>query len=221
MAAASSLLLKYLTITTLWCVYNDLCDISESLHYLDRFDVVFNFPVKSFVCLIPTSSLSKGTLKATNCSPLEFFWKKIFYKSADKFYLYLSLKWECPILYFIKLFECRFKLLLFRCDQIWHILWTSVFALSIWFQPPKVRCDTRIWHPNINEDGEVCLSLLRQNSLDSMGWAPTRKLKDMCWGLNSLFSVSLREMTSYRKRTSPQYGRVLIFVLNTVDFRVT
>ena len=32
-----------------------------------------------------------------------------------------------------------------------------------------MRCETRIWHPNINEDGEVCLSLLRQNSLDALG----------------------------------------------------
>lgn len=54
--------------------------------------------------------------------------------------------------------------------------------------PPKVQCQTRIWHPNINEDGEVCLSLLRQNSLDALGWAPTRRLKDVIWGLNSLFS---------------------------------
>lgn len=54
--------------------------------------------------------------------------------------------------------------------------------------PPKVCCLTRIWHPNINEDGEVCLSLLRQSSLDSLGWAPTRTLTDLVWGLNSLFS---------------------------------
>ena len=40
---------------------------------------------------------------------------------------------------------------------------------TCFFQPPKVRCTTRIWHPNITEDGEVCLSLLRHNSLDSMG----------------------------------------------------
>ncbi|WAR10508.1 UBE2F-like protein [Mya arenaria] len=55
--------------------------------------------------------------------------------------------------------------------------------------PPNVTCDTRIWHPNIGESGEVCLSLLRQNSIDSLGWAPTRKLKDVVWGLNSLFSI--------------------------------
>ena len=39
----------------------------------------------------------------------------------------------------------------------------------LYFQPPSVTCETRIWHPNIGENGEVCLSLLRQNSYDSMG----------------------------------------------------
>ncbi|NWR80121.1 UBE2F enzyme, partial [Centropus unirufus] len=23
--------------------------------------------------------------------------------------------------------------------------------------PPKVKCSTRIWHPNITETGEICL----------------------------------------------------------------
>ncbi|XP_034942802.1 NEDD8-conjugating enzyme UBE2F-like [Chelonus insularis] len=54
--------------------------------------------------------------------------------------------------------------------------------------PPKVKCLTKLWHPNINLDGEVCLSILRQSSIDGMGWAPTRKLKDIVWGLNSLFT---------------------------------
>ncbi|CAD1468944.1 unnamed protein product, partial [Heterotrigona itama] len=54
--------------------------------------------------------------------------------------------------------------------------------------PPKVKCLTKLWHPNISEDGNVCLSILRQSSIDEMGWAPTRKLKDVVWGLNSLFT---------------------------------
>ncbi|XP_041858251.1 NEDD8-conjugating enzyme UBE2F isoform X2 [Melanotaenia boesemani] len=45
--------------------------------------------------------------------------------------------------------------------------------------PPKVRCMTRIWHPNITENGEICLSLLREHSIDGTGWAPTRTLKDL------------------------------------------
>jgi len=54
--------------------------------------------------------------------------------------------------------------------------------------PPKVKCLTRLWHPNINEEGAICLSLLRHSSIDGLGWAPTRTLKDVVWGLNSLFT---------------------------------
>jgi ubiquitin-conjugating enzyme E2 F len=54
--------------------------------------------------------------------------------------------------------------------------------------PPKIKCKTRIWHPNINEEGNVCLSILRQSSIDDQGWAPTRSLKDVVWGVNSLFT---------------------------------
>ncbi|XP_056389926.1 NEDD8-conjugating enzyme UBE2F isoform X3 [Hyla sarda] len=43
--------------------------------------------------------------------------------------------------------------------------------------PPKVKCLTRVWHPNITETGEICLSLLREHSIDGTGWAPTRTLK--------------------------------------------
>ncbi|XP_066263498.1 NEDD8-conjugating enzyme UBE2F-like [Branchiostoma lanceolatum] len=53
--------------------------------------------------------------------------------------------------------------------------------------PPRVQCNTRIWHPNIAENGDICLSLLRETSLDATGWSPTRTLKDVVWGLNALF----------------------------------
>lgn len=63
--------------------------------------------------------------------------------------------------------------------------------IQLHFQPPVVKCLTKLWHPNISEDGDVCLSILRQSSIDGMGWAPTRKLKDVVWGLNSLFTVCI------------------------------
>lgn len=67
-----------------------------------------------------------------------------------------------------------------------------VFSISVPEEynmaPPKVKCLTKLWHPNINENGDICLSLLRQNSIDGLGWAPTRKLKDVIWGVNSLFT---------------------------------
>lgn len=69
---------------------------------------------------------------------------------------------------------------------------TYLFVVIYLFQPPKVKCLTRLWHPNINVDGDICLSLLRQTSIDEHGWAPTRRLKDVVWGLNSLFTVCVR-----------------------------
>ncbi|XP_038071506.1 NEDD8-conjugating enzyme UBE2F-like [Patiria miniata] len=54
--------------------------------------------------------------------------------------------------------------------------------------PPTVKCLTRIWHPNISEDGNICLSILREHSVDGTGWAPTRRMKDVAWGLSFLFS---------------------------------
>jgi ubiquitin-conjugating enzyme E2 F len=55
--------------------------------------------------------------------------------------------------------------------------------------PPTVKCLTRLWHPNITEVGEVCLSLLRQHSMDGLGWSPIRRLNDVVWGLHALFTV--------------------------------
>ncbi|CAO1319418.1 unnamed protein product [Diamesa hyperborea] len=55
-------------------------------------------------------------------------------------------------------------------------------------QPPKVKCLTKLFHPNISIEGDVCLSLLRLNSIDGLGWLPTRRLKDVIFGINSLFT---------------------------------
>jgi len=65
-----------------------------------------------------------------------------------------------------------------------HIFVTEDYNIA----PPTVKCLTKLWHPNINEEGAVCLSLLRQSSIDELGWAPTRRIKDVVWGLNSLFT---------------------------------
>lgn len=55
-------------------------------------------------------------------------------------------------------------------------------------KPPHAECKTCLWHPNITEDGKVCLSILREHSMDGTGWLPTRTLKEVVWGLNSLFT---------------------------------
>lgn len=73
--------------------------------------------------------------------------------------------------------------------------------------PPKAVCLTKIWHPNITENGEICLSLLRQNSYDGLGWAPTRRLKDVLWGLNSLFSDLLNFDDPLNVEAAEHYAR--------------
>lgn len=75
------------------------------------------------------------------------------------------------------------------------------------FQPPKVKCLTKLWHPNISVDGDICLSLLRLNSIDGMGWAPTRRLKDVIWGLNSLFTDLLNFDDPLNIEAAQQYSK--------------
>lgn len=73
--------------------------------------------------------------------------------------------------------------------------------------PPKVKCLTKLWHPNISVTGDICLSLLRQNSIDGLGWAPTRRLKDVIWGLNSLFTDLLNFDDPLNSEAAEQYQR--------------
>uniref|UniRef100_A0A6M2DTB1 E2 NEDD8-conjugating enzyme n=1 Tax=Xenopsylla cheopis TaxID=163159 RepID=A0A6M2DTB1_XENCH len=73
--------------------------------------------------------------------------------------------------------------------------------------PPIVKCATKLWHPNITVEGDVCLSLLRQNSIDGLGWAPTRTLKDVIWGLNSLFTDLLNFEDPLNTEAAKMYSR--------------
>ncbi|XP_065888763.1 NEDD8-conjugating enzyme UBE2F-like [Dysidea avara] len=80
--------------------------------------------------------------------------------------------------------------------------------------PPEVVCKTRIWHPNITETGEVCLSVLRETSIDGTGWSPARGLKDVVWGLSSLFTDLLNfddplnlEAAEHYQKDKPSFAR--------------
>ncbi|XP_055625549.1 NEDD8-conjugating enzyme UBE2F-like [Toxorhynchites rutilus septentrionalis] len=73
--------------------------------------------------------------------------------------------------------------------------------------PPKVKCVTKLWHPNISVEGDICLSLLRLNSIDGLGWAPTRRLKDVIWGLNSLFTDLLNFEDPLNIEAAEQFAR--------------
>jgi len=47
--------------------------------------------------------------------------------------------------------------------------------------PPKVECKTKIYHPNINLQGKVCLNILRED------WRPVLDINSVIYGLIYLF----------------------------------
>lgn len=46
--------------------------------------------------------------------------------------------------------------------------------------PPKVKCLTKIYHPNIDIDGNICLNILRED------WKPVLTITSIVYGLNFL-----------------------------------
>eukprot|EP01118_Nematostelium_gracile_P011677 TRINITY_DN4178_c0_g1_i2.p1 TRINITY_DN4178_c0_g1~~TRINITY_DN4178_c0_g1_i2.p1 ORF type:complete len:220 (-),score=60.16 TRINITY_DN4178_c0_g1_i2:160-729(-) len=49
------------------------------------------------------------------------------------------------------------------------------------YEPPKVLCNTLVYHPNIDWEGKVCLNILRQD------WMPVLSLGSVIFGLMTLF----------------------------------
>lgn len=49
------------------------------------------------------------------------------------------------------------------------------------YEPPVVHCQTKIWHPNIDLEGNVCLNILRKD------WKPVLSINHVIFGLETLF----------------------------------
>lgn len=47
--------------------------------------------------------------------------------------------------------------------------------------PPKVKCKTKVFHPNIDLEGNVCLNILRED------WKPVLTINSIVYGLQYLF----------------------------------
>lgn len=50
-------------------------------------------------------------------------------------------------------------------------------------EPPKVKCETQVYHPNIDLEGNVCLNILRED------WNPVLTINSIVYGLQYLFLV--------------------------------
>merc|ERR1712098_23193 len=48
-------------------------------------------------------------------------------------------------------------------------------------EPPKVKCETKVYHPNIDLEGNVCLNILRED------WKPVLNLNAVIVGMQFLF----------------------------------
>lgn len=59
-------------------------------------------------------------------------------------------------------------------------------------EPPKVKCETKVYHPNIDLEGNVCLNILRED------WKPVLTINSIVYGLQYLFLVSLKRATCSR-----------------------
>ncbi|CAD8116685.1 unnamed protein product [Paramecium sonneborni] len=62
------------------------------------------------------------------------------------------------------------------------IAFTVNISLEYPMVPPKVLCKKKIFHPNIDLEGKVCLNILRED------WRPVSSLKDVIFGLMGLFT---------------------------------
>ncbi|KAK8776678.1 hypothetical protein V5799_029976 [Amblyomma americanum] len=47
--------------------------------------------------------------------------------------------------------------------------------------PPKVKCETRVYHPNVDFEGNICLNILRED------WKPVLTVSTVVYGLLFLF----------------------------------
>lgn len=62
-----------------------------------------------------------------------------------------------------------------------HFSFTFDIPAEYPIEPPKVRCQQKIYHPNIDLEGAVCLNILRED------WKPVLSLNAIVIGIQFLF----------------------------------
>lgn len=73
-----------------------------------------------------------------------------------------------------------------RPDEGYYLGGTFVFTFQVPsvypHEPPKVKCKTKVYHPNIDLEGNVCLNILRED------WKPVLNVNTIIYGLYHLFT---------------------------------
>ncbi|KAM0825002.1 hypothetical protein ACQ4PT_069855 [Festuca glaucescens] len=73
-----------------------------------------------------------------------------------------------------------------RPDEGYYLggAFTFTFQVSASYphEAPKVKCKTKVYHPNVDLEGNVCLNILRED------WKPVLNINTIIYGLNLLFS---------------------------------
>nr|XP_029124381.1 NEDD8-conjugating enzyme Ubc12 isoform X2 [Elaeis guineensis] len=74
-----------------------------------------------------------------------------------------------------------------RPDEGYYQGGTFIFTFQVSpsypHEPPKVKCKTKVYHPNIDLEGNVCLNILRED------WKPVLNINTVIYGLNLLFTI--------------------------------
>ncbi|KNC96388.1 uncharacterized protein SPPG_08287 [Spizellomyces punctatus DAOM BR117] len=65
---------------------------------------------------------------------------------------------------------------------------TIEFPTDYPFKPPKVKFATKIYHPNVDDDGSICIGLLKSEI-----WKPSTKLVDVLTALVDLLQNPVPE----------------------------
>ncbi|XP_047338215.1 NEDD8-conjugating enzyme Ubc12-like [Impatiens glandulifera] len=70
-------------------------------------------------------------------------------------------------------------------DEGYYVGGTFLFSFQVPpvypHEPPKVKCKTKVYHPNIDLEGNVCLNILRED------WKPVLNVNTVIYGLFHLF----------------------------------
>uniref|UniRef100_A0A8C4RB72 NEDD8-conjugating enzyme UBC12 n=1 Tax=Eptatretus burgeri TaxID=7764 RepID=A0A8C4RB72_EPTBU len=67
------------------------------------------------------------------------------------------------------------------CPGVFPLFLCVNVGLGYPHDPPKVKCETQVYHPNIDLEGNVCLNILRED------WKPVLTINSIVYGLQYLF----------------------------------